>query len=168
MHPSAAENFRKFIEKYINNSKQKEFIFLEIGSYNVNGSLKDILDSHCQKSFNHIGMDIEAGPGVDKVIEPYNFPYENYADVVLSNSQLEHDPQFWRTIEQMKKAAKPNGLIWLCAPSKGSVHRYPVDVYRFYPDAFPELAKAYGMTCLESYIDETAHDWGDNVAVLKK
>jgi len=167
MHPSAQENFKKFINKYINTLSQDKLIFIEVGSMDINGSLKEVIESDCKKQITYIGLDIEKGKGVDIVIEPYNIPYENYADVVISCNQLEHDPQFWRTIEQMKKVVKPDGLLYFCAPSTGHYHKYPVDVYRFYADAFPELAKVFNLDCVENYIDETDY-WKDNIAILRK
>lgn len=167
MHPSAQDNFKKFIEKYINTSAQTEFIFLEVGSLDVNGSLREVVDKYCTKKVKYIGLDIEAGKGVDEVMLPYHIPYKDYADVVISCNQMEHDAQFWRTLEQMKKAVKPSFLIYICAPSTGHYHAFPVDVYRFYADAFKELAKVYNLNCLENYIDEPSY-WKDNIAILQR
>lgn len=167
MHDTARENFKRFLKKYINTSDKEEFIFIEIGSMDINGSLKENIEQDCRKKVKYIGLDVESGKGVDQVIVPYNIPYKNYADVVISCNQMEHDPQFWKTLEQMKKATKKGGLIYICAPSTGHYHNYPVDVYRFYEDAFRELSKIYDLECMENYIDPSGY-WKDNIAILRK
>ena len=55
---------------------------------NVNGSLRDFkLDTQ-----DWIGVDLEEGNGVDKVLEsPYEFPFSNDSfDIVLASSVFEH------------------------------------------------------------------------------
>jgi SAM-dependent methyltransferase len=106
---------------------------LEIGSMDVNGSLR----SHAPKDAQWTGVDLETGPGVDVVVEAGKpLPFEDSTfDLVLATSVLEHDPKFWQTISEMARVAKPNGLIYLNAPSGGVFHRYPLDHFRFYPDA---------------------------------
>ena len=46
-------------------------LILEVGSYNVNGSLRLLIESYCP--LEYIGVDIEKGPGVD--ILCYNLYY---------------------------------------------------------------------------------------------
>jgi SAM-dependent methyltransferase len=38
-------------------------------------------------------------------------------DTVLCNSVLEHDPRFWKSLEEIKRVAKPGGLIVIGVPS---------------------------------------------------
>ncbi len=37
-------------------------------------------------------------------------------DVVLCNAVIEHDRYFWKTIEEIKRVAKPGGLVVIGAP----------------------------------------------------
>lgn len=41
---------------------------------------------------------------------------ENSFDLVLCNAMIEHDPYFWRTVSEIKRVAKPGGLIIIGAP----------------------------------------------------
>ena len=40
----------------------------------------------------------------------------NRFDVVLCNSVLEHDPAFWLSLAEMRRVAKPGGLLMIGAP----------------------------------------------------
>ena len=130
MHKSAYISGNKFFQRYV--SRESASI-LEIGSYDVNGTLRDF-----QPQGSHwVGADIEVGPGVDLVIEDTSaLPFENESfDYVVASSVFEHDPTFWLTFGEMVRVLKKGGSIYLNAPSNGMIHRYPIDVYRFYPDA---------------------------------
>ena len=54
---------------------------------------------------------------------------------------LEHCEFFWRAFEEVIRVVKDDGFVFLIAPSAGPEHRYPVDCYRFYADAYHALAK---------------------------
>lgn len=169
MHKSAHEIGAKFLERYFATDMHK---ILEVGAYDVNGPLKDFKRQDCE----WIGVDLEAGKGVDVVIERASkLPFEdNSFDVVVATSVFEHDPTFWLTFNEILRVVKQSGFIYICAPSNGWVHRYPMDVYRFYPDAgmglvewgrreFPELH------LVESFISERDGDvWNDFCAVFSK
>ena len=169
MHKSAYEIGAKFLDRYIAPEMNS---ILEIGAFDVNGSLKDFKHEDCE----WIGVDLEPGKGVDIVIERASkLPFvDNSFDLVVATSVFEHDPTFWLTFNEMLRVVKPDGFIFICAPSNGWVHRYPMDVYRFYPDAgiglvewgrreFPELE------LVESFISERDSDvWNDFCAVFSK
>ncbi|MCF8143877.1 MAG: class I SAM-dependent methyltransferase [Deltaproteobacteria bacterium] len=46
------------------------------------------------------------------------FP-DRHFDAVLSNSVLEHDPFFWRSLTEMRRVARPRALIVIGAPGYG-------------------------------------------------
>ena len=62
---------------------------------------------------------------------------------------------------------KPDGFIILIVPSAAPIHRYPVDCYRFYPDAFVALAKYTGIKVVDIWLDER-DPWKDLVGVFSK
>ena len=145
---------------------------LEVGAFDVNGSLKDFKPQVCE----WVGVDLEPGKGVDIVIERASrLPFERESfDLVVATSIFEHDPTFWLTFNEMLRVAKPMGFVYVCAPSNGSVHRYPMDVYRFYPDAGIGLVEwgrrdFPGLELVESFISERDGDiWNDFCAVFSK
>ncbi|MBS0481858.1 MAG: methyltransferase domain-containing protein [Proteobacteria bacterium] len=145
---------------------------LEIGSYDVNGSLR----GHTGPDVNYVGVDFEPGPGVDIVVKPgAALPLEHGRfDLVIASSALEHDPAFWNTFLEMCRAAKAGGHIYINVPSNGVVHRYPLDCWRFYPDsgrALAAWARSQGLkvSLVESFVAMRQDDiWNDFVAVFRK
>jgi SAM-dependent methyltransferase len=145
---------------------------VELGAMDVNGSLRDV----CPKSATYIGMDVAAGRGVDIVIKP-DAPLpiaSNSVDIVISSSVFEHDMYFWETFLEVVRITKPDGVIYINAPSNGMYHRYPVDNWRFYPDSGKALESwarrnGYPLTLLESFIAERKKAvWNDFVAIFVK
>jgi SAM-dependent methyltransferase len=167
MHKSAYISGGKFFSRYVT---AKSPSILEVGSFNVNGTLRDFQP----EGSNWVGVDIEIGPGVDLVIQdPSALPFKDLTfDYVIASSVFEHDPTFWSTFREMVRVLKNGGSIYINSPSNGMIHRYPLDVYRFYPDAGKALEK-WGrsfrpdLRLAESFIGK--HDlepWNDFCAVF--
>ena len=131
MHISAKKFAKKFLDTYLSNKENLKII--DFGSYNVNGDVREFY----LKRHNYIGLDIEKGPNVDILMEdPYKIPLEdNSVDVIISTSTFEHSEMFWLSFNEIMRTLKPNGLFYMNAPSNGPYHAWPVDCYRFYPDA---------------------------------
>lgn len=169
MHLSALHIGRLVLEHYLPLEPAR---VLEIGSFDVNGTLRN----SAPPTAEYVGLDFEAGPGVDCVVksgEPW--PVEdNSFDLVLATSALEHDPAFWMTFLEMCRKAKDGGFIYINAPSNGVVHRYPQDAWRFYPDSGQALAQWANSQGLDIHLVESftaARDqdiWNDFVAVFRK
>lgn len=169
MHDTAYIHGRIFRQTYWHD--QFETV-VEIGSQDVNGSLR----SHFPESARYIGLDFEEGPGVDVVVTPgAPLPLDDEsADIVLSSSVFEHDEQFWVTVLELARILRPGGILYLNAPSNGEVHLYPIDAWRFYPDAGLALARwsrANGqpMRLLESFVAKPGPSgWADNISIFQK
>lgn len=176
MHQSAMFYGKRFFEVYCSQSKSNDFTIAEIGSLDINGSLRDVSPDGMQ----YIGLDFAAGKGVDVIIDdPYKFPLEDASvDAVVCSSVFEHSQFFWLVFLEVLRVLKPHGLFYLNAPNNGSFHRCPVDCWRFYPDsglALVAWGKRMGYTprMLESFIgakseDGTIDPWHDFVAVFVK
>jgi SAM-dependent methyltransferase len=148
---------------------------LDVGSMDVNGSLRDAAEPTTQ----YVGIDLEEGRGVDVVIKPgEKLPFDDDSfDLVMASSAFEHDPRFWETFAEMCRVARPGGHIYVNAPSNGGVHRYPLDCWRFYPDAglaLVEYSQAVGLQIelVESFVGKRFPDtwdgWNDFVAIFRK
>jgi SAM-dependent methyltransferase len=150
----------------------EEARILELGSANVNGSLRD----HSMPSTHYVGIDLEAGDGVDIVVAAGELlPVEDETfDLVMASSVFEHDPAFWMTFLEMCRKVKSGGYVYINVPSNGAVHRYPEDHWRFYPDsalALVRWARSQGeqVTLIESFVARREADiWNDFVAIFRK
>lgn len=106
---------------------------IEVGSYNVNGSLRSYIEGYFPK--NYVGVDIQEGPGVDKVCSANelidHFGVNSY-DMLISTEMLEH-VRDWRTvISNFKNILVPQGVLLLTTRSKGfNFHGYPFDFWRY-------------------------------------
>ena len=136
MHDTALEIGRLAIEVY---AKKEASRILEIGSLDVNGSLR----TFAPQASEYIGVDMTSGKGVDIVINPNDpLPFTDQSfDFIIASSVFEHDPTFWMTFLDVGRLLCKGGFFYLNVPSNGAVHRYPTDNWRFYPDSGPALEK---------------------------
>jgi SAM-dependent methyltransferase len=172
MHPGALKNAALFFETYA--PAFAEGTVVEIGSQDVNGSLRSVCPAHLK----YIGLDMVPGKGVDIVItDPYRLPLADASvDIVVASSCFEHSQMFWLLFLEVLRVLKPAGLFYLNVPSNGPFHRYPVDCWRFYPDAGGALVEwarrnGYRPRLLESLVSargigEQPDFWNDFVAVF--
>lgn len=127
------ENVRKFV---IEHKGRITGSVLEVGSFNVNGALRDNLPIT-------VGIDMRDGPGVDIVVSAYYLVAqfgEASFDCVVSADALEHIEDWKTAMEQMWLVLKPNGVLLLTMANldKGR-HAYPDDYWRFTMDDFKKL-----------------------------
>lgn len=106
---------------------------IEIGSYDVNGSLRSFFESLNPETY--LGIDIEKGPCVDEVCnaeEVLNrFSPESF-DVVISTEVIEHVKDWQRVISNMKQICKKGGVILITTRSLGfPYHPTPTDFWRY-------------------------------------
>jgi 2-polyprenyl-3-methyl-5-hydroxy-6-metoxy-1,4-benzoquinol methylase len=106
---------------------------LEVGSRNVNGSLRNHVES--LKPMEYIGVDIMPGTGVDKIVDANNlldfFKNESF-DLIISTEMLEHCKDWKNALNSMFSLCKVNGFILLSTRSPGfPYHSYPHDYWRF-------------------------------------
>ncbi len=113
---------------------------IEVGSYDVNGSLRYIVT--LLKPAEYVGVDIVQGPGVDVICPAEDlvqeFGTESF-DVVISTCTLEHIRNWQMAISNIKNVCKPNGIILLIVPSVCHYHEYPGDFWRYSKDDMQEL-----------------------------
>ncbi|MDK9694016.1 MAG: methyltransferase domain-containing protein [Sulfurimonas sp.] len=168
MHASSLENMQKAYERYIKTFswKKQTIDVIDIGGANVNGSYADIFST---AQFNYKAVDIYAGEGVDVVLEdPYVLPFkDNSIDIIISGQAFEHVEYFWKLFSEFSRVLAYDGFIILIAPSAGPIHKYPVDCYRFYPDAYAALAKLTHLHLVDVWRD-TRGPWDDLVGVFTK
>jgi Glycosyl transferase family 2/Methyltransferase domain len=169
MHASSLENMWQCYWRYVAGGpleQRTETIVLDVGGADVNGTYREVF---ANPPFRYRVADIAAGPGIDIVLsDPYRIPLsERSVDIVISGQAMEHIEFFWRTFEEMVRIVRADGFIFLILPSAGPIHRYPVDCYRFFPDAYDALAKHAGCTRVDSWLDERG-PWCDLVGVFSR
>lgn len=170
MHDTSVKNARRFINTYVSRDQSRVFVDLGSKSYGGQATLRQDVPANIK----YLGLDLEPGENVDLVMDdPYRIPLEDASvDYVVSSSCFEHSEFFWLSQLEIMRILKPGGLFYLCVPSNGAFHRYPVDCWRFYPDSAMALARwsdKNGLDCevLEQYTSIREKDiWFDFVAVF--
>ena len=171
MHQSSFDHMQDLAARYLD--RAQEVTIADIGSHDVNGSYRPIFRAPC---WSYCGVDLSAGPNVDVVLSsPYRFPFATASfDLVVSGQAFEHIDYFWLSWLEMVRILRPEGLIFLIAPSRGPEHRYPVDCWRFFPDAYRALARWGELEAVEIHTDWSPHpepysaSWGDTVGVFRR
>ena len=99
---------------------------VEFGSFNVNGSARDVLGS---TSATWTGVDWRPGPGVDVVSLAHAYRpttddgRETTFDLAVSTEMLEHDPFWQESLRRMIEAIRPGGNVLLtCAGPERPAH----------------------------------------------
>lgn len=122
-----------FGRKYLTEQDIKGRRVIEIGSMDVNGSLRSIAEAHGPE--HYVGVDIAEGPGVDEVCSVYElvdrFGPESF-DLAVSSEMIEHVQDWRRAISQIKAILKPGGAVLITTRSYPfPYHDYPYDYWRF-------------------------------------
>lgn len=98
---------------------------IEMGSLNINGTVRDFYDNPTQ----YIGVDLGEGPGVDLISEgqDVDFPEHSF-DVAVSAECFEHNPHWLETFVNMHRMAK-SFIVFTCAgegrPEHGTTRTTP-------------------------------------------
>jgi SAM-dependent methyltransferase len=89
---------------------------LEIGSYDVNGSVRRVFAA----AKRYVGIDLVRGPGVDVVQYGHTVSAADGSfDVVISGECLEHDEHWRETFATMCRLTRPGGLVAFTCASRG-------------------------------------------------
>jgi len=140
-----------FGTKYLRGRDIKGKKVLEIGSMDVNGSLRSFVESRNPEQY--IGVDLSQGKGVDfvcdaekllDIFEPDSF------DIVISTELLEHVKNWKQVIHNIKTVCKPGGIILVTTRSLGfPYHEYPFDFWRYETQDLLKIFSDCSMEVLE-------------------
>lgn len=175
MHQSAFDKFTVFVEHYLDPHRATRLSVLDVGSRAIGQDTGSHRPAIVGRGWDYRGMDLEAGPNVDLVVEDgYDWREieDDSHDVVLCSQVLEHTRYPWRLVQEIARVLRPRGLAFLITPSRGHVHRYPEDCFRYYPDGLPALGHAAGLAVIEAHVQTRSvyrsNLWLDAAAVLQK
>ena len=105
----------------------------------------------------------------DVSADPYNWSMipDNTYDYVISLTVFEHVEFPWLTIKEMARVVKPNGIVYIVAPSTGMLHPNTLDCWRYFPDGMRALAKWSNLNVIEILLD-TEEAWNYCEGIFKK
>lgn len=89
---------------------------LEIGSYDVNGSVR----AKFSTAREYVGVDLTPGPSVDHVGFGHEYAEPDGSfDLAVSGSCFEHDPHWQDTLANMVRLTRPGGVVAATFASRG-------------------------------------------------
>jgi len=122
-----------FVRRELTADEVKGASVLEVGSYDVNGSVRPYVERLHPRRY--LGVDAEMGPSVDRVVDCEKLTIEVAGkwDVVISTEMLEHVRDWQTCMEQLALIVKPGGLLLITTRSPGfGYHPFPEDHWRFH------------------------------------
>ena len=109
MSHTQQQDFCKLVDK--NFFREKKISILEIGSYNVNGTIRDIFVNQ-----RYVGIDVKSGPCVDIVYDGLNLDIQEKFDLSISCECFEHNPYYLENFKKMIELTKNDGVVvFTCA-----------------------------------------------------
>lgn len=143
----------EFIRAEIETVSLEGMRVLEVGAYDVNGSIGDLVRRAGAAAY--VGVDIVPGPGVDVVCDVQEletrFGKDSF-DVVVTTELMEHVPDWRGAIANMKAVLRPGGTLLLTTRSRGcAFHGYPGDYWRYESE---DMYKIFG----DMQVEALKHD----------
>lgn len=140
---------------YVADNIKKEDItgkdVLEVGAYNVNGSIRSIIGLLNPKKY--VGVDISMGPGVDMICDVSQLVDtfgEKSFDIVIATELMEHVRNWKGAISNIKRVCKPGGLVIITTRSYGfGFHAYPYDFWRYEEGDMKEIFSDFDIITLQ-------------------
>jgi glycosyltransferase involved in cell wall biosynthesis len=147
VHPSVLDAFARHL---VTPDQIAGKTVLEVGSCDVNGSVRPIIESHHPASY--LGVDASAGPRVDRVVDAGDliatFGFDSF-DVVITTEMLEHVADWRRVMGNLAGVLRPGGVLALTTRSPGfPYHAYPEDYWRYTPETMGRILVALGLDVL--------------------
>lgn len=107
MHPPVMEWVQSTFDTW-RGDRTGPFDILEIGSLDINGSVRPIFQSTKR---SYIGVDMQEGPGVDIVADAATFQIGLLFDVIVCAEVFEHTAVWREIIDNSLAHLKPGGLF---------------------------------------------------------
>lgn len=153
------DSVMKFLREHLSGVDVLGKTVLEVGARNVNGSAREVIEP--MRPLRYIGIDAEAGPGVDVVLRAEEICSIKAVeleprlltrfDLVVSTEMLEHCEDWRGAISCMKRHVGAEGVLIVTTRSPGFPrHEHPGDYWRFTVEDFVRIFADMNLVALQS------------------
>ena len=104
MHPEVIEYMQTVKERFPDHFEDS--VVIEYGSKNINGSVRTMFEGG-----TYVGVNRDAGPGVDVVSRMHEYEHPCEVDVVVTTSTMEHDKYLWESCDRCWEMLRSGGLF---------------------------------------------------------
>jgi SAM-dependent methyltransferase len=92
----------------------------------------------------HIGCDIQAGTGVDRIEDIHALSFDDGSvGTIICLETLEHVFDPLRAVQEMHRVLRPGGLLAISSVMFFPIHAHPWDFWRFTPEGFERLLEPF-------------------------
>jgi SAM-dependent methyltransferase len=123
---------------------------VEIGSRAADGQ-EEIADLRpIFRAREHIGCDLQEGPGVDRVEDVHHLSFaDDSIGTVVCLETLEHVADPLRAVQEMHRVLRPGGVLAVSSLMFFPIHAHPWDYWRFTPEGFELLLAPFESKLVE-------------------
>lgn len=92
----------------------------------------------------HIGCDIQEGPGVDRIEDVHELSFDDDSvGTIICLETLEHVADPLRAVQEMHRVLRPGGVLAISSLMFFPIHAHPWDFWRFTPEGFERLLEPF-------------------------
>lgn len=139
---------------------------LEIGSRMTNDRCWWIVNRDLARG-QWLGVDMQPGPGVDRVVDMHDFPaeWQGRFSGALCSEVLEHVAHPWIALTNLRKIIRPGGWVVITTLTSFPIHGFPDDYYRYTTSGLRVLLEFAGFRNIHTenagHIDCALNDHGE-------
>lgn len=124
MHNEAKKYVFDTFNNWFKDKKNTPISVLEIGSFNINGSVREVIQPFAK---NYFGIDMQDGEGVDLVADGALYESPETYDVIVTAETFEHTPNWKNIINKSYINLKPNGIFIVTMAGEGRAPHSAID-----------------------------------------
>jgi len=120
---------------------------LEIGSLDINGSVRSLFDELVRDGGSYLGIDVQEGPGVDLVADASVYSSDKKYDTVVCAEVFEHTPLWPKIVKNAHSLLVPGGMFVATMAGEGrpphsAIDENPIRDWEYYKNVTSTMLEA--------------------------